>query len=183
MENSGTWKFLDALNELPDETAAAFHQLHCSPPRLECVRTESESEIRAWCENKFEQPIHNQELEREVEEAMRSFAIFETNVAEITKDGKADGKRGSALFLRFSRINHSCVPNCTYYVVKGRVPRIAVRAIRDIKGGEQLSISYVESGLSRGERQERLLSSWGFECDCGACKPRPKVRASLGGEI
>jgi hypothetical protein len=162
--------FLDALHQLSDKESSGFHKLYYSPARLEYVRTEAGSDIRAWCENESTQPIQEVELEQEVEQATKSLAIFETNMAEITEDGSVDGKRGSAIFPIFSRINHSCVPNSTYYLAKSHVPRLEVRAIQNIKCGEQIYISYVENGLPREKRQQMLSGHWGFACSCEACK-------------
>jgi len=41
-------------------------------------------------------------------------------------------------------------------------------AVRDIRPGEELTISYIDSTLLREERQ-KLLQTWGFNCTCAAC--------------
>ena len=41
-------------------------------------------------------------------------------------------------------------------------------AIRDIRPGDELTISYINAQLPRAERQERL-EQWGFKCKCAHC--------------
>jgi hypothetical protein len=42
-------------------------------------------------------------------------------------------------------------------------------AVRDIAPGEELTISYIDAAVSQAERQQRLSTSWGFECTCHQC--------------
>lgn len=42
-------------------------------------------------------------------------------------------------------------------------------AIRDIRQGEELTISYLDSFRAREVRQARSHSSWGFACKCWQC--------------
>lgn len=52
-------------------------------------------------------------------------------------------------------------------------------AVRDIKPGEELTISYVDSLSSRQVRQDRAKRNWGFGCTCNHCSlPPPLIRDS-----
>ena len=46
---------------------------------------------------------------------------------------------------------------------------LVVRALRPIRCGEELCLSYVETSLTTAERKAHLLSHFGFECDCARC--------------
>jgi hypothetical protein len=74
-----------------------------------------------------------------------------------------------AVFRQISRINHSCVPNAqgNFHDTLGS---LNVHATRDIQVGEELTLNYLqEEGAARESRQSRLLSGYGFTCDCPAC--------------
>jgi hypothetical protein len=74
-----------------------------------------------------------------------------------------------AVFRRISRMNHSCVPNSqgNFHETLGS---LNVHATRDIQVGEELTLNYLqEEGAARESRQSRLLSGYGFTCDCQAC--------------
>ena len=57
--------------------------------------------------------------------------------------GLGDGARGgpAGLFLRGSRINHSCVPNAEGYFHKSGY--LSVQALRDIAPSEEVTVSYI----------------------------------------
>ena len=46
---------------------------------------------------------------------------------------------------------------------------LVVRALRPIRSGEELCLSYVETSLSTAERKAHLLTHFGFECGCARC--------------
>eukprot|EP01062_Namystynia_karyoxenos_P004591 TRINITY_DN11634_c2_g1_i1.p2 TRINITY_DN11634_c2_g1~~TRINITY_DN11634_c2_g1_i1.p2 ORF type:complete len:585 (+),score=222.86 TRINITY_DN11634_c2_g1_i1:80-1756(+) len=70
----------------------------------------------------------------------------------------------SGMFLRASRLNHSCQPSC-HYCFKGGT--IQIRAVRPIRAGEEATIAYVNV-YSRPEwRLQKLKAGYHFECaDC-----------------
>ena len=70
-------------------------------------------------------------------------------------------------------INHSCAPNCESDEVEGRV---FIRALRDIKPGEELFYDY---GLSIDARYTAKLKKE-YECRCGARKCRGTMLAPKG---
>jgi len=81
-----------------------------------------------------------------------------------------------ALFPKFSKINHSCAPNCVFYIDDDR--NMKVVAITKIRKGEEILITYIPSDrdgycLLKIDRL-RLLKKWDFTCSCNIC--------SLGGQ-
>ncbi|KAJ8977139.1 hypothetical protein NQ317_011675 [Molorchus minor] len=86
------------------------------------------------------------------------------------KDGVNEPFSGG-IYSFLSRYNHSCAPNCrrTYH---GKI--VAVRAVKDIKKGEQCFISYGPNYATVGFhlRQEFLKIHFSFICECKACKNR-----------
>ncbi|KAF2849702.1 SET domain-containing protein [Plenodomus tracheiphilus IPT5] len=85
--------------------------------------------------------------------------IFRTNAYNTGTD--------IGLFPKIARINHSCRPNTSYYWSEKLNKRI-VFASREIKRGEEFSVSYISLLLTREERQMRL-NQYGFKCACEVC--------------
>eukprot|EP01006_Ploeotia_vitrea_P058166 TRINITY_DN68903_c0_g1_i1.p1 TRINITY_DN68903_c0_g1~~TRINITY_DN68903_c0_g1_i1.p1 ORF type:complete len:537 (-),score=25.89 TRINITY_DN68903_c0_g1_i1:24-1634(-) len=75
---------------------------------------------------------------------------------------------GKAFFQVQSCLNHSCEPNidCCYSEADRN---ITITAVKDIKAGEQLFHTYVDTTLDVLERRARLVN-WGFECCCPKCE-------------
>ena len=69
--------------------------------------------------------------------------------------------------LKMSRFNHSCRPNAQYFWNVDTNTR-DVRALRKIKQGEEITLSY-NSTLSREERRTYLKDQFNFDCSCEAC--------------
>jgi hypothetical protein len=77
--------------------------------------------------------------------------------------------KSSGLWILPSFLNHSCVPNahrCFYGDV------MMVRAIRDLRAGEEVVISYCGDGP---EARQDLMSWWKIDCDCPCCNERMKT--------
>ncbi|CBJ32293.1 conserved unknown protein [Ectocarpus siliculosus] len=60
--------------------------------------------------------------------------------ANIFGEGANEENGPRSLFWLGCRINHSCLPNCSYHVLDGRM---VVRAIADVEQGEELLVSYL----------------------------------------
>ncbi|KAL2146809.1 hypothetical protein VTI28DRAFT_2290 [Corynascus sepedonium] len=99
--------------------------------------------------------------------------VMKTNAFTVEITGKAY----MALFPRIARMNHACKPNVITRFNGTTLSNIAM-AFRDISPGEELSISYSTFGLPSGERQEKLLSTWGFKCTCDLCSLPPDELAA-----
>ena len=75
--------------------------------------------------------------------------------------------------IKTSRFNHSCQPNATALLMPNGQNQI--RAIKDIKQGEEINISYL-GGFDVLQntffRQNHLFLTWHFVCLCDLCKNR-----------
>ncbi|PMB66787.1 SET domain-containing protein 5 [Beauveria bassiana] len=75
--------------------------------------------------------------------------------------GKVGGVSGKALFALLSRINHSCVPN-THWVFNTAIERLTVHAIRHIRAGEQITISYIQDPLAAKQVRDSMFCAMEF---------------------
>lgn len=74
--------------------------------------------------------------------------------------------RDSGIWVQASYVNHSCDPNCE---IAFYGDMLVIRALRDIKVGEQITLNYVPMDVSNKKRREVLKASWAFDCGCGSC--------------
>lgn len=97
-------------------------------------------------------------------------SIFRTNTFGFSEHEKLSG-----IYTFCARLNHSCDPNCSWRVSKTpesddpKDRTINITAIKDIKVGEELTITYVIQESRVEERQVQLLKAYGFKCDCSRC--------------
>ncbi|KZT71484.1 hypothetical protein DAEQUDRAFT_749855 [Daedalea quercina L-15889] len=72
------------------------------------------------------------------------------------------------LYPLASLFNHSCAPNSSYTFI-GNI--MVVRAVRAMKLGEEVTLSYMPSDLPYFQRRETLERGWHMtdECDCRLC--------------
>ncbi|KAI0965166.1 hypothetical protein F4678DRAFT_453665, partial [Xylaria arbuscula] len=82
------------------------------------------------------------------------------------------GARTGGVYLQISRINHSCLPNCSNSW-NDETNCETIHAIKDILAGEELTISY-DLGDTASLRQARLQSNFGFNCQCELCTLPPE---------
>lgn len=100
---------------------------------------------------------------KRVAEHVRVLSVFRTNVFECDAVGFS-----RAVFDNVSRLNHSCTPN-TCGIWNENLGKFTVRATRDVREGEELTLSYLcDEGGVRDVRHARL-SGYGFECNCPVC--------------
>ncbi|KAF9135881.1 SET and MYND domain-containing protein 3 [Mortierella sp. 14UC] len=93
-----------------------------------------------------------------------SYAFSVTNLETTTAVGLA-------LYVQsMPFMNHSCLPNCVY-TFKGS--RVECRVIRDIRPGEELTISYIDQIGMTQERQKQLKEQYHFTCVCPLCQYFP----------
>ena len=74
---------------------------------------------------------------------------------------------GSGCFIFPAYFNHSCNPN-TYRFTIGDI--FILLAMRNIKKGEEVFTSYIESKQCYDDRRKKLKDTFGFECVCDYCK-------------
>lgn len=106
---------------------------------------------------------------------IRHLCILYTNCAALPEGNGIPP--GNAVYPIFSRINHSCIPNAVFFPTSAgpgstarERPWMAVRAVRDLAAGEELTVAYVRPGLSAARRADKLDRVYGFQCTCGACQ-------------
>jgi len=66
----------------------------------------------------------------------------------------------------FAVANHSCAPNAELQC-DGR--HIQLRALREIKEGEQIFISYIDESEDLEARRQVLEERYFFKCECERC--------------
>ncbi|KZV91944.1 hypothetical protein EXIGLDRAFT_769444 [Exidia glandulosa HHB12029] len=84
----------------------------------------------------------------------------------------ADAPVAAGVFVESSRsFNHSCAPDAVPLFVfsPNEPPRMEVVVVSAIQQGEEITIPYVDPALDVRTRQERLRTSYGFDCTCLRC--------------
>ncbi|KAF5538177.1 SET domain-containing protein [Fusarium phyllophilum] len=82
-----------------------------------------------------------------------------------------------AVYPTICLINHSCLPN-SHNNWNSEAGHETIHAIRPIKAGEEITISYGEGGPSN-VRRPMLKKSFGFDCACSLCSlPPSQLKAS-----
>ena len=79
-----------------------------------------------------------------------------------------DRLEGTALYSAACRANHACAPSCDVVYEDGGPLRVALVAARDIREGEELTISYVDSDQDAVDRRA-ATADYGFLCECPRC--------------
>ncbi|KAK4444587.1 SET domain-protein 5 [Podospora aff. communis PSN243] len=77
------------------------------------------------------------------------------------------GRDMKGVFPEVARINHGCDANSFPQFQSGDLG-MRVVATRDIKPGEEITISYIPLGMPTKYRQ-RSLANWSFKCTCAMC--------------
>ncbi|XP_069107913.1 uncharacterized protein [Argopecten irradians] len=77
----------------------------------------------------------------------------------------------TGLFMLHACMNHSCDNNAEVRdrFVDGR-PGIALQAKKPISAGQEVTISYIDTKMSRQDRQNWLYQSYNFWCTCTKCQ-------------
>lgn len=93
--------------------------------------------------------------------------IQSSSVAGISGKGIAY----SALYHLTSLMNHDCEPNAAIIIDHAELGnKAAIIAERDIKQGEDITISYIDQQSIVQERQALLETIYGFTCRCARCR-------------
>ena len=73
------------------------------------------------------------------EESLRTLRVIRTNGINLAEDGDRTG-----LYLRFSRVNHSCAPVAVRNI-EPTTGTLSLIAARDIEKGEEITIKVEEN--------------------------------------
>lgn len=71
------------------------------------------------------------------------------------------------LFATTGLVNHSCSPNCGWS--NAGDGSVALHALRDLKEGEEITLSYIDIDKERSERRQELRETKHFDCFCDRC--------------
>ncbi|GAM25831.1 hypothetical protein SAMD00019534_090060 [Acytostelium subglobosum LB1] len=74
---------------------------------------------------------------------------------------------GIGLYYLASFINHSCEPNC--FLAFPNDHTLNLVALKPLKQGDELTISYGDPNKDYVERQSHLFDNYGFSCQCPKC--------------
>ena len=127
-------------------------------------------EIRDWRDRKIEAvKIEIGKIEQnseKAEEILKTVGICSTNCF-----------KGSSVYFKVSRFNHSCQPNAMIEDVNGQMQ---LRAIGKIKEGKEINWNYLDEFFgfrNRKYRRQNLLERGGFLCCCELCENEVDVDA------
>uniref|UniRef100_A0A3P8S187 [histone H3]-lysine(4) N-trimethyltransferase n=1 Tax=Amphiprion percula TaxID=161767 RepID=A0A3P8S187_AMPPE len=83
---------------------------------------------------------------------------------------------GTAVYPDVALINHSCLPSV---IVTYKGTSAEIRAVQDMKPGDEVLISYIDLLYPTDDRNNRLRESYYFTCECQECKCKSKDKAKL----
>ncbi|KAF7230611.1 N-lysine methyltransferase SMYD2 [Nothobranchius furzeri] len=83
---------------------------------------------------------------------------------------------GAAIYPDVALINHSCLPSV---IVTYNGTSSEVRAVQNMKPGDEVLISYIDLLYPTEDRNKRLRESYYFTCDCNECKTKSKDNAKV----
>lgn len=94
------------------------------------------------------------------------YGIYQTNSLRLTgEQDQADG----AVFLGFSRMNHSCASN-VHHFWRSDLQKLVLHATCDIAPGQELLVNYGPTEFQdTAGRQAHLAETFGFTCQCTMC--------------
>ena len=125
------------------------------------------SSFAGWVKNVSEIENITDKQRSEVDELIDTFYVtLEETVGQFLNN------EGSGLYLRQSKINHSCSPNAEIrFPYSNNI--LQVVALRDINVDEEICISYLDEcqlNRSRHSRQKHLQENYLFLCECEKCQ-------------
>src|SRR6266404_1449256 len=99
-------------------------------------------------------------------ELMEIMGKLDMNHVLITRYGIDELSLGIGLYLGFALLNHSCDPNACMTFDKNKM---GVRAVKDIKKGKEITVTYIDVLRERPKRQDILKYEYYFDCGCDRC--------------
>ncbi|TGO17076.1 hypothetical protein BTUL_0021g00750 [Botrytis tulipae] len=95
---------------------------------------------------------------------MKRWAVNSFEMNPLLQAG--DTANNNHVYDKACRINHACVPNCSRAFNSEH--SISIRAMRDIRKGEEMTINYGVYGTA-SFRATNIAERWKFTCTCNAC--------------
>ena len=103
------------------------------------------------------------------EEINRAIGILRTNAFQIEHPYlQYQGTSGKAVYPTFSFMSHNCYNNGRYIVHPDN--RLTLRAQREIKEGEEITIQYISFLFGNFKRCPDIKACWFFQCSCRRCE-------------
>ncbi|XP_069552693.1 N-lysine methyltransferase SMYD2-like [Brachyistius frenatus] len=122
--------------------------------------------LHRFCSKHLEVPEHKDLLTLFSQVACNGFTIEDDELSHM----------GTAVYPDVALINHSCLPSV---IVTFTGTSAEIRAVRDMKPGDEVLISYIDLLYPTDDRNNRLRESYYFTCDCQECKQKSKDKAKL----
>ncbi|KAI1767862.1 hypothetical protein GGR53DRAFT_525479 [Hypoxylon sp. FL1150] len=168
---SGSFElFADAYYSAPSSIASLIDDAAPHPTNFEDLRPMLMAQADKWLERKFRRPVCQRDYWLPLaEKIVRAYCTFKNNACEVSDTPE------EAFYPTYSRFNHSCDPNIGWSFEGEPDYLIRIYAMRDVKAGEQLFISYTDhlsnrqSPLPLESRQKLTQRNWGFTCACSRC--------------
>ncbi|EFA80047.1 SET domain-containing protein [Heterostelium album PN500] len=107
----------------------------------------------------------NQVLQSEIDVLYDALCSINCNAFTII-DCVSGVLLGTGLYPGLTFINHSCDPNLQVTQI-GKI--LTLKAVRPIKKGEEFTISYIDRTEGAIQRNEELMETFFFECQCHKC--------------
>ncbi|CAL1154052.1 unnamed protein product, partial [Cladocopium goreaui] len=145
------------------------------------MKPEEEAQLKAIAETMARA---TPQLVSSVEAIFEALTCFGNNNFAVTDDLFL--AVGAGCFPVGASLNHCCRPNCllAYELLPGHLPVQAVRVMEPVLAGEELTHSYVDLALPRGQRQDQLKETYGFHCSCLGCRGElPEIERFLEAEL
>lgn len=91
--------------------------------------------------------------------------IVDTNAFDLAND---HGLCEIGVFSQSSLFNHACNPNAIWSF-NPQTNLMTIHALKDIQGGQQITVSYISTYEPYADRQKSLTENQGFTCRCDLC--------------
>ncbi|KAK3314330.1 hypothetical protein B0H66DRAFT_483703 [Apodospora peruviana] len=138
------------------------------------LRTEVQ-ELLGTAVEQLSEPERIYELSRKGRNEEEGFSEVEDLLLSNSFLVEVAGGSYMGLFPDLARVNHACNSNALMHFSE-KTLAMTIVAARDIEPGEEITISYIDTGLPYSERQETLHTIWGFNCTCSLCSAPPEAR-------
>ncbi|KAM9798324.1 LOW QUALITY PROTEIN: N-lysine methyltransferase SMYD2-B-like [Neosynchiropus ocellatus] len=132
-------------------------------------REMSEADIAGLCQffsKNLDVPDHKDLLTLFSQVACNGFTVEDEELSHI----------GTAVYPDVALINHSCLPSV---IITYKGTRAEVRAVKDMKPGDEVLISYIDLLYPTDDRNNRLRESYYFSCDCPECHTKSQDKVKL----
>ena len=103
------------------------------------------------------------------ENCLQELDIFATN--RLIQESIEEDESINCMFIASSLINHSCAPNVHLDDISDSDNGLEVKAIKDIRKGEEVTFCYTKEGglMTSSQMKTNLQEDFGFDCKCGVC--------------